>query len=175
MEKIDVRYQITVSDFRRATYFGLFQRHRRALRIMFVVVAVSVLYVLGAYAGLGQINYLVPFLGMAYLIWGLLLFAGAEAGIHRYLHGAGSLIGCAYHAVLESHRVRFEIPEREIRFDCPVGKLACVFELSGMFLIYISLQEAYLLPHRCLTEAQRAALRANFRERLGENFGTRFH
>lgn len=175
MEKIDVHYQITVSDFRQATYFGLFQRHRRALQIMFIVLAVSILYVLGAYAGLGQINYLVPFLGMAYLVWGLLLFAGSEAGIRRYLHSADSLIGCTYHAALGPHRVCFEIPERGIRFDCPMGKLACVFELSGMFLIYISLQEVYLLPHRCLTEAQRAALRASFREHLGGNFSTRFH
>lgn len=175
MEKIDVSYQITIPDFRQATYFGLFQRHRRTLQIMFIVLAVSVLYVLGGYAGLGQINYLVPFLGAAYLVWGLLLFAGAEAGIRRYLHSGDSLIGCAYHAVLGPHRVCFEIPERGVRFDCPVGKLACVFELSGMFLIYISLQEVYLLPHRCLTEAQRAALRANFREHLGENFSSRFH
>lgn len=174
MENIDVRYQITVRDFRQAAYFGLFQRHRRALRIMFIVLAVSILYVLGGYAGLGQINYLVPFLGAAYLIWGLLLFAGAEAGVRRYLRGGDSLIGCGYHAVLGPRGVRFEIPERGIRFDCPMGKLACVFELSGMFLIYISLQEVYILPHRCLTEAQRSALRACFRERLGGNFGTRF-
>lgn len=170
-----MRYQITVPDFRQATYFGLFQRHRRALRIMFIVLAVSILYVLGGYAGLGQINYLVPFLGMAYLVWGLLLFAGAEAGIRRYLRGADSLVGCTYRAVLEPRRVFFEIPERGVRFDCPIGKLACVFELSGMFLLYISLQEVYILPHRCLTEAQRAALRTNFREHLGGNFSTRFH
>ena len=47
MEKIKTSYQVTVSDFRRATYFGLFQRHRTALRIMFVVLAVGVLYALG--------------------------------------------------------------------------------------------------------------------------------
>ena len=35
MEKISVEYQITVSDFRQATYYGLFLRHRTALRSNF--------------------------------------------------------------------------------------------------------------------------------------------
>ena len=74
MEKISTEYQVTVSDFRRATYFGLFQRHRTALRILFVVLAVAILYVLGASMGLGVLNPLVLFIAVAYLIWGMLLF-----------------------------------------------------------------------------------------------------
>ena len=35
MQTIHVNYSITVSDFRKATYYGLFLRHRRALQIMF--------------------------------------------------------------------------------------------------------------------------------------------
>ena len=81
MERISAKYQVTVSDFRRATYFGLFQRHRMGLRIMFVVLAVAILYVMGASIGLGVMNPLVLFIAMAYLIWGILLFSGAERGI----------------------------------------------------------------------------------------------
>lgn len=174
MDKICVEYQITVSDFRQATYYGLFLRHRTALRIMFVVLAVAVLYAIGGSLGLGTINPLVLFLGLAYLLWGLFLFAGAEKGIRAYLRSKDSMIGCTYRAELEEHRIRLEVPDRDIHFSCPVHKLTCVFEFSGLFLIYTSLQDVYLLPTRCLTQEQRAALRSNFRTRLGENFGSRF-
>lgn len=174
MDKISIEYQITVSDFRKATYFGLFQQHRTALRILFVVLIVAVLYGMGASLGLGTINPLVLFIAAAYLVWGLLLFAGAERGIRTYLRREDSLIGCTYRVELESHRIRIEIPERNIQVSAQMNQLACAFELSALFLIYISLQDVYLLPTRCLTAEQRLALRKNLRQRLGDNFGSRF-
>ena len=174
MEKISTEYQVTVSDFRRATYFGLFQRHRTALRILFVVLAVAILYVLGASMGLGVLNPLVLFIAMAYLIWGMLLLSGAERGIRAYLKSKDSLIGCTYRVELDTHRIRLEVPERKIQVSTQVNQLTCVFELSSLFLIYTSMQDVYILPHRCMSETQRVALRHNFRARLGANFGSRF-
>ena len=174
MEKINVEYQITVSDFRQATYYGLFLRHRTALRIMFVVLAVAVLYAIAGSLGFGTINPLVLFLGAGYLIWGIFLFAGAEKGIRAYLRSEQSMIGQTYRMELDSHRLRVEIPERDIEFSVAVNKLTCVFEFSALFLIYTSLQDVYLLPIRCLNPEQRTALRGNFRQRLGDNFGSRF-
>ena len=174
MEKINVEYQITVSDFRQATYYGLFLRHRTALRIMFVVLAVAVLYAIAGSLGFGTINPLVLFLGAGYLIWGIFLFAGAEKGIRAYLRSEQSMIGQTYRLELDSHRIRVEIPKRDIEFSVAVNKLTCVFEFSALFLIYTSLQDVYLLPVRCLTPEQRTALRNNFRQRLGDNFGSRF-
>lgn len=175
MENIRAEYQVTLSDFRRASYFGLCLRHRRPLQIMVVVLAVAVLYMIGAQMGLGQLNALVPLLAAAYLVWGLLLFAGAERDIRRYMKLPDSLIGCTYDVEIESHRIRFSIPSRNIQFATQINKLTCVFELSQMFLVYVSPQEVYILPHRCLTAAQRTSLRAVFAERLGEKFSTRFH
>lgn len=174
MEKITVEYQITVSDFRKATYYGLFLRHRTALRIMFVVLAVAVLYAIAGSLGLGTVNPLVLFLGAGYLVWGIFLFAGAEKGVRAYLRSEHSMIGQTYQMELDSHRIRVDVPDRDIHFSTPVNKLACAFEFSTMFLIYTSLQDVYLLPVRCLTDAQRAALRTNFRQRLEDNFGSRF-
>ena len=174
MDKIQVEYQVTVADFRQATYFGLFQRHRLPLRIMFVVLIVAVLYGIGASIGLGTVNPLVFLIAAAYLIWGLLLFAGAEKGIRQYLRSEGSLVGCSFRVELESHRIRLEIPQKKIQVTTQVNQLACVFELSSLFMIYTSMQDVYLLPHRCLTAEQRIAMRKNFRERLGNNFGSRF-
>ena len=174
MDKICVEYQVTVSDFRRATYYGTFLRHRTALRVMFVVLAVAVLYAIAGAVGFGTVNPLVLFLAMGYLIWGLMLFAGVEKGIRAYLRTKESFIGCTYRMELESHRIRLDIPERKIQFATPVNKLACVFEISSLFMIYTSLQDVYILPARALTEEQRVDLRKNFREKLGDNFGSRF-
>lgn len=174
MERIKAEYHITVSDFRKASYYGLFLRYRRPLQIMLVVLAGAVVYGVGGYLGLGSVNYLVFFLAGAYLIWGLLLFAGLERRILRYVKSPDSFLSNTYVATIDSHRIAFEIPERKGEFSTQIGKLTCVFELSQMFLIYVNTQETYILPHRALTEAQRQALRKNFRERLGDNFGSRF-
>ena len=48
MEKIQVEYKVTVSDFRKASYYGLFLRHRRPLQIMFAVLIGAVLYGTGS-------------------------------------------------------------------------------------------------------------------------------
>lgn len=174
METIQAAYQITVGDFRKASYFGLFLRHRRPLRILFVVLAVGILYGLGAYYGLGRVNPLVLFITVAYLGWGLLLFAGTERNILRYLRSPETLIGCRYEVTIESHRIRTQIPQRKVNVSYQLNQLTCVFELSHLFLIYTTPQETYLLPKRSLTEEQIAALRQTFRDRLGDNFGSRF-
>ena len=174
MEKIRAEYEITVGDFREATYYGLFLRFRRPLQIMFVVLIAGVLYALGGWYGLGTVNYLVLFLAAAYLIWGLLLFAKTEREILKYLRSPDSFVGCRYIVTLESHRLRIQIPERKADVLKQMNQLACAFELSHLFLIYVDAQQAYLLPHRALTADQRLALRKNFRERLGDRFGSRF-
>lgn len=175
MGKISVEYEITVSDFRRATYYALVQRNRTAIRIMVVVLAVALLYVLlGTALSLDGFNPLVLFLALAYLVWGVLLFAGAERTIRNYLLQPDSLVGCTFRMDLESHHIRVEVPSRKIRLSVPVDQFACVIELSGMFLLYQTVQDVFILPNRCLKDEQRAALRDNFRKRLNDRFTSRF-
>lgn len=174
MFPIQIDYRITLSDFRKATYYGLVVRYRRALLIMLIVLAVGILYALGAAVGLGQPNYLVFFLAAAYLIWGLLLFAGAERGIKRYIRSPDALVGCDYTAVFEEHRACFRVPERRINASYHTDQLACVFELNSMFLVYVSSQDVFIVPKRALTEDQVAAVRKNFRARLKDRFSSRF-
>lgn len=175
MERIRVDYTVTVSDFRKASYYGLFLRHRRPLQIMFAVLIGAILYGAGSYWGLGTANPLVFFLAAAYLCWGLLLFAGTERSIRQYMRAPGNFLGCTYTATLESHRVQIEIPERNIKASQQIGNLACVFELNQIFMIYVTAQDLYILPCRALTKEQRAELRQTFRQRLGNRFATRFH
>ena len=37
MERIKTEFEVTVSDFRKASYYGMFTQYRKPLRIMFVV------------------------------------------------------------------------------------------------------------------------------------------
>lgn len=174
MQTIDLSYTITVPDFRKATYYGLFLRHRRALRIMFLVLGVSIVYGIAGAMGAGTVNYLVFFLAGAYLIWGLLLFAGAEKGIKHYLAQSGRMLGCRYEVTINDHHIRFRIPEQKSDASVALKKLACAYEISSLFLLYINMQEVYLLPKRALTDEQCSTLRALLRGALGERFASRF-
>ena len=149
MQTIHVNYSITVSDFRKATYYGLFLRHRRALQIMFLVLGVSILYAIGGALGLGTVNYLVFFLAL-----------GAEKGIRQYLASPHNTLGCDYDVTIDAHRIRICIPSRKGDSSFLITKLACVYELSSMYLLYVNTQEVYLLPKRALTAEQVSELRA---------------
>lgn len=174
MKTIEANYSVTVSDFRKATYYGLFLRYRRPLQIMFLVLGTSILYYLASAAGFGEPNKLVFLLAGAYLVWGLILFAGAERSLKAYIKQPAHLLNCEYHVAFESHRVRFAIPARSINAAYALNKLAAVFELNALFLLYVNTQEVYILPKSALTEEQVSALRALFREQVRERFSTRF-
>lgn len=170
MKKIDARFQLTLGEFRTASYYGLFLRHRRPLQIMLIVLGAALLYYLGALAKLGTANPLVFFLAMGYLVWGLLLFAGAEKEIRRYLRSPDSLLGCEYRLVFESHRLRVEIPAQDLRESYNLHNLTCGFELSTLFLLYVTPENVYILPKRALRPEETEELRSELASCLGERF-----
>ena len=174
MFPFEINYRVSLSDFRKATYYGLVLRHRRPLLIMLVVLAGSLLYYIGAALGLGQANYLVFFLAAAYLIWGIFLFAGAERQIRGYLKSPDCLLSCDYTAVFEEHRLRIRIPQRKIDNSYPLNKLACAFELNDLLLLFISAQDVYIVPKRELSSEQLSPVRENLRSKLNTRFSSRF-
>jgi len=174
MERIRAEFEVTVSDFRKASYYGMFTQYRKPLRIMFVVLGVAIIYGIAGYLGMGKVNFWVFFLAAAYLIWGLLMFARTEKIILQYVKRPDSFVGCRYIVMIDTHKISFEIPERKSQFSTQMNKLTCAFELNDLFLIYVSTQQAYILPCRAMTEQQRKDFRGMLRERLGDNFGSRF-
>ena len=174
METIGTRYQITVSDFRKASYYGLFLRYRRPLLFLAVVIAGALLYALAAALGLGQANPLVFLLAAAYAVWGLILAIGVEKSIGAYLRAPDNLLGCTFEAQMDSRRIRIRIPERNVDVAMAYAKLACAFELHALFMLYITPKEVYLLPKRALKDGQIAALREALKKNLKERFSTRF-
>lgn len=174
MEKITLEYQVTVGEFRQATYYGLFIRHRKALRIAFAVLLVGIAYAIGGAIGLGEVNPWMLFLAAGYLIWALVFFGGAEQGIRAYLKSPQCMIGKTFRVELEGAQMRIEADGLGVVFSAPLKKLTCAFELSHLFMLYTSVQDVYLLPTRCLTQEQRATLRETLRKKVGSNFSTRF-
>ncbi len=174
MNTVEATYQITLSDFRKATYYGLSLRHQRSLGIMFLVLLISLFYTIAAFLGLWKLYMLIPFVAVAYLIWGLILFAGAERGIKNYLKNPNCIIGKNHKTTLDAKHVHIQIPECKVNTSYPISKLACVFELSTLFLIYISIQDLYILPKRALEDGESDFLRENFRTQLGTRFYTRY-
>lgn len=174
MPAIQVHYQISLSDFRKASYYGLFLRQRKPLLIFFGVLLVSVLYAAGAAAGLGKVNPLVFLIAGAYLIWALFLFAGTEKQIRAYLRSTDCLLGVEFCMVLDSKGLRMEIPSRNVKFARSWNQLAAAFELNDLFLFYLSAQDVYLLPKRCLSDEEQDALRHTLHTRLKDHFSSRF-
>ena len=174
MESICAEFTITVSDFRKASYYGLFLRYRRPFRILTVVVAGALLYALGAWIGFGPANPLVFLLAGAYLLWGIFMAIGVEKNIRTYLKSGSSLLGLPCRITLEKTRFRYEIPEKQVNVAKEYKSLACAFELHALFMLYLTHAEVYLLPKRARTDEQNAFLRARLKDTLKDRFATRF-
>ena len=104
MEKIQTEYTVTVSDFRQASYYGLFLRHRRPLQIMFAVLLAAALYGIGSSLGLGTPNPLVFLIAAAYLVPGLHGGHKLPLGVPLQrgdLHAAGKVVARHLHNVVQ--------------------------------------------------------------------------
>lgn len=174
MEPIHANYEITPSDYRKASYYGLFLRQRRPLRFLVVVLILGALYLAMGLLGLATINPLLFLVLTVFLVWGQLLLTGTERGVKNYLKSPDCLVGCPHEADLQEEVFRIRIPSRGIDARINPRELACAFELSTLFLLYVTAKDVYLLPVRSLTETQRGQLRAFLRKTLQDRFGTRF-
>lgn len=171
---IDVGYRVSLSDFRKAMYYGLFLRYRRPFLIMAVALFITLLYGMMHLSGFGEANYLVYFIGAAHLVWGLVLFAGTEKNIKKYLRSPDHLLGVDFFVKIDERAISVKVPDRRVSVQHRIDLLYCVFELSALFLIYTSAAEVYLLPTSALSDEEKIALRNILRARLGDKFRTRF-
>ena len=169
MNRIDVTYPLTVSDYRRASYYGLAIRQYKTLRFLIILIGFAAASIFTAVLW-NKGTELATILVCVCAIWLLSIFSSMERGIRRYLKTPENMIGCEYKITLESHRIEIRVPERKVNYSVKINDLVAVFELNGLFMIYISAQDAYLLPFRVLTKEQQETLKDVFRRHLGERF-----
>lgn len=174
MNFVDITYQVSLSDFRKATYYCLFLRHRRSFIIILIAVAITLMYLIANMMRIAQINYVVYFIGAIHMMWGASLLIGAEKSIRRYGKSSGHFLGTSFHVQMDEKNILIRVPERGVNVKYRIHQLYCVFELSALFMIYVSPAEVYLIPKKELSNEVRMRLRTSFREIPGNRFRSRF-
>lgn len=174
MDAVDLNFKVTLSDFREASYYGLFLRRRNTFRAAAaVLLACFVCAVLWFHRPLPA-QPVVLFIGCAYLIWVLFLLGGTERQILRYAKSPDTLISAEYRARFGGGSFSIEIPGRGFHVSGGVSQLTCAFELSRCFLLYATRQQLFIVPIRQMSQAEIMALRQILREGLNDRFSTPF-
>ena len=167
-------FRLNISDYRKAAYYGMVQRNRKTMRIAAFVLLAVISYVIFTQISGGQLQYIILFAAGGYLVWMLLQFARQEREIHSYIKSQDSILGKEFEMDFDKKHFRVVMPEKGVDNTFEIGKLAIVFELSELFILYASVKDAFLLPKRALSEAEIRWLRERFSALLGSKFESRF-
>lgn len=174
MEPMQIFYKLTYSDYLYATFYGVFLRHRTALKIAIVAVGASAIHMLGVTLGQWELQSLFPLLGAAYFCWLLILCGNILLSARKYQKSKDCLLGVKSSMTFSENKLKVSIPSKGVHCTAVPKDLPMVLELGPMFMIYLTPQQTYLLPHRCLAEGQRATLHRFFRRVLPERFSSQF-
>ena len=171
---VRAEYELNLSDYRKAAYYGLAQRYRTGFRMMIVLLTAFVIYLLTVLILRTEIMPIVFFVVGAYVIWALVLMAGTETRIRRYMKDPETVLGKHTVMTIDRNMVEVEIPDRKIHNKVPVSKLAYAFELTDLFMIYLNTQDTYILPKRAIKEEEVVTVRNLFLKTIPEHFISRF-
>ena len=164
---IHAEYRITLSDYRKAVYCALVIRRHRLFLCMLLILAAAFIYAVGRFSGLFPVCYPLVFVAAAELIWGLVLFAGAEKSVRAYMCTPNNYLGAAFTADFEDLRLHIQSPEHGVNLSILWTKVYCVLEYSSFFSVYLTPQETCIIPRRALSADEDDALQALISERLG--------
>ena len=174
MGTLELNFNVTVKDFREATYYSLFMQKRNFFRVAVVVIAACFIYVVLAVNKVLTMEPIFFFLAGAYLIWMLFLLAGAEKTIRAYVKSPDNLLGAEYTARFGQRLVSFEIPARKFKVSGNIADLPGAFELTNVFLICATAEQTFIIPTRCMSKGEIQQLRALLAEGLGQRFYSMF-
>lgn len=174
MKPIEIKYKVSIGDFRKASYYALALRSGKALKIMAGVLAADAGYYILQLSGVLAENSLPLFIALGYVVWLLLLFANTERSIRRYVTSPASVLGLPFVAGFTADAISFSQPERSIDQTFPLKDCPCVFELGAVFLFYVSQQETYIVPKYAFSDEALSLLRSNLYRQLPDRFSSRF-
>lgn len=169
------KYVLNIKDLRHASYFGFVKRSSNALRIMTIFVLAVIAYTLVMYVSNKRLDFLGLYVLTAYLIWLLYGLSKVEFGVQRCMRSGDGVLGCEHIAIFEEQRIRILVAERRINISQMIDKLACAFELSTQFLIYLDGQSVYIIPKRGFSDEEIRCIRHNFAAKLGNRFESRYY
>ena len=170
METQEIRYRVNKKVFRQASLYAMFLRNRNTFRAGVAVVLAVAFYALLASKGLFAMSYLPVYIAAAYFIWMLLLLGREEQRVLRYLKSDSSLLGTEYILRFDEGKLSVDIPAKKFHNAVQISKLASAIEISSVFMLYLSVDQLYLVPTEAMTEGQRTSLRGLLSSRLGDHF-----
>ncbi len=174
MDTIDIRYRLSLKEYREAVYFGTLQQRLFGFRMLAVVMIVAVGYAVIIGLGLIPMNPFPFYIAAAELIWLLLVLANAELGIRRYMKTADCLLGKTFDVSFSESSIRVRMPQKKSDILFPIKELYRVIELHDLYMIYVDGLQTYLVSKKPLTTEQQTVIRRNFRTKLGKAFHSRF-
>lgn len=174
MGSLELRFRVTVKDYREALYYALFMQKRNFFRAAVVVIAACFIYVVLAVNKVLTMEPIFFFLSSAYLIWILFLLAGTEKQISQYVKTPDNLLNVDYIARFGDRMVSFEIPERKFKISGNLSDLPAVFELTSCFLVYANTQQTFIIPTRNISSEEIKHLRRLLKNALGSRFHSLF-
>ena len=174
MGTLELNFTVTVKDFREATYYGLFMQKRNFFRVAVVVIAACFIYVVLSVNKVMEMEPLFFFLAGGYLVWILILLAGAERKIRAYVRSPDNLLGVEYTARFAPRLVSFEIPSRKFKVSGNLADLPAAFELTNIFLVYANREQTFIMPTRCMSKEQIKELRTLLSHGIADRFYTMF-
>lgn len=174
MGTLELRFKVSIKDYREALYYSLFMRKRNFFRAAIAVIAACFVYAVLTYNKVLVMEPILLFLAGAYLIWILFLLASTERQIARYVKSPDNLLNVDYIAKFGDRLFSFEIPERKFKVSGNLSELPAAFELTSCFLVYATAQQTFIIPVRSLPSDDIKHLRSLLSHGLGPRFYTFF-
>ena len=169
---VELKFQVSLSDFREASYFGMFMRKRNAFRVAVGVLLFTVVYLILWKCGVVHMIPALLLFSCAYLVWVLCTLARIECQISRYVKQPGNLIGTEYSAYFDDDAFAFDIPAEKFHVHGKIDELSGAYELFHCFLIYVTAQQLFILPIRSMKKSELPELRTILKRKLGNRFSS---
>ena len=168
-------YYLTASDYRAALYFGTVVRMQKALRIAFIMCAISLALAVGGYLRLWPEMKYTLYILLGYFVWFVYLLAVTETTVLRYVKKKDNMLGKQMSVVItEEGMFSLKVEGEQDTIRVPIKNLFLVFENSNMFNIYINEHQTCLLPKRVMGAEDMKTARSLFGRKLKDRFETRF-
>lgn len=168
----ELKFQVSLSDFREASYFGMFMRKRKAFRVAIGVLFFTVVYLILWKCGVVHMIPALLCISCAYLVWVLCMLAGTEWQISKYVKQPHNLIGREYHAHFDGDSFTFDIPAQKFHVCGKTNELSGAYELFHCFLIYVTAQQLFILPIKAMGTNEVLELRIILKKELGNRFSS---
>ncbi len=163
-------YQLNTNDLRRALYYGYLVRNRKVVRFALFALLVIFSYSVLSLTGAMPESALIFYIGLGYFVWLVLTAGSIEYQLLRQVKDKDSFLRKIFRVQVSESIIQIEVPSEASRLRVIPSQLYCAFEISRVFMLYISPEQVYLVPKSIMSEEEKVQLRSILLTSLGERF-----